>query len=136
MRISATCPDDERQGGFTLLEMIVVLALVALLGAVVMPSLLKMQQAWQRRLDIQNVMAQIRSLGYRVRLAGQPAAFGPAGIMPSDLLSMPAGWEVGAASPLIYLANGACLGGELILRHDEAIEHITLPAPLCQPATP
>lgn len=110
MPISATYPSNEFKRGFTLLEMVVVLALVALLGAVVMPSLLKMQQAWKRRIELQDIAGQLRSMGYRARLQGLEVAIGPYGVVPPQMLSLPEHWSLSAPVPILYLANGACLG--------------------------
>lgn len=136
MPISATCPGNERQKGFTLLEMVVVLALVALLGAVIMPSLLKMQQAWKRRTEMQDVVGQLRSLGYRARLQGLEVAIGPQGVVPPQMLPLPEQWSLSAAVPVLYLVNGACLGGRVGLSHDQVTEFLDLEAPLCQPLRP
>lgn len=133
MPISATRPGNECQRGFTLLEMVVVLALVALLGAVVMPSLLKMQQTWKRRTELQDIAGQLRSLGYRARLQGLEVTIGPHGVVPPQLLSLPEHWSLSAAVPILYLANGACLGGRVGLTYDQMTEFLDLEAPLCQP---
>lgn len=133
MPISATYPSNEFKRGFTLLEMVVVLALVALFGAVVMPSLLKMQQAWKRRIELQDIAGQLRSMGYRARLQGLEVAIGPYGVVPPQMLSLPEHWSLSAPVPILYLANGACLGGRIGLTHDQVTEFLDLEAPLCQP---
>ncbi|RFQ34598.1 hypothetical protein D0N87_10340, partial [Pseudomonas sp. ATCC 13867] len=72
--------------------MVVVLALVALLGAVVMPGLLKMQEAWKRRIDMQDIADQLRSLGYRARLEATDVVIGREGVWPGRMLDLrPAG---------------------------------------------
>ncbi|MBO3274598.1 prepilin-type N-terminal cleavage/methylation domain-containing protein [Pseudomonas schmalbachii] len=136
MPISVTCPGSERQSGFTLLELVVVLALVAALGAIVLPSLLKMQEAWRRHVDLQDIASQLRSLGYRTRLQARETIIGADGALPADMLSLPAGWTLSARQPLVYLANGACLGGEVSLQHEDVVQVMQLMAPLCQPELP
>ncbi|MED5610371.1 MULTISPECIES: prepilin-type N-terminal cleavage/methylation domain-containing protein [unclassified Pseudomonas] len=133
MRTSATCPGSERSGGFTLLELLVVLALVAALGAIVMPSLLNMQEAWRRRVELQDITNQLQTLGYRARLEAQQTLIGPAGVEPPRMLRLPDGWVLSAGVPVIYLANGACLGGLLQLRREEAIRELRLEPPQCLP---
>lgn len=133
MPISATCRRNDVSRGFTLLELVVVLALVTLLGAVVMPGLLKMQQAWQRRTDNQNIDDQLRSLSYRARLSATEVIIGPAGVEPTGLLVLPQDWKLTAKIPVIYRTNGVCLGGEAVLEHDGIVEHVMLEAPLCVP---
>ncbi|MOA22101.1 hypothetical protein D3C78_1426400 [compost metagenome] len=136
MPTSVTCPGSERQSGFTLLELVVVLALVAALGAIVLPSLMKMQEAWRRRLDIQDIAGQLRSLGYRTRLQARETVIGAGGVSPADMLSLPVGWILSAQQPLVYRANGACLGGEVSVQHEGVVKVLRLEAPLCQPELP
>jgi len=127
-------PSRERHLGFTLLEMVVVLALVALLGAVIMPSLTKMQQAWKRRTETQDVANQLGSLGYRARLQSSEVVIGPQGISPAALLVLPSGWTLTASTPVVFHANGACLGGEAELSDDLGVrQHLLLEPPLCVP---
>lgn len=133
MPISATCRRNDLARGFTLLELVVVLALVTLLGAVVMPGLLKMQAAWQRRTDNQGIDDQLRSLSYRARLNATEVMIGPVGVEPPALLVLPSGWKLTARIPIIYRANGVCLGGDAVLERDGIAEHVSLKAPLCAP---
>ncbi|KRV81737.1 prepilin-type N-terminal cleavage/methylation domain-containing protein [Pseudomonas citronellolis] len=133
MRTSASCPGNERYGGFTLLELLVVLALVAAVGAVVMPNLLNMQEAWRRRVDLQDIANQLQTLGYRARLEARQTLIGPAGVEPPQMLKLPQGWTLSASAPVIYLANGVCLGGTLELRQGDVARQLQLVPPQCLP---
>jgi general secretion pathway protein G len=133
MPTSAICPGSDVQAGFTLLELVVVLALVTLLGAVVLPNLIKMQQAWQFRTELQDIVGQIRGLGYRVRLQGVEASIGPQGLVPENLLILPSGWAMSARVPVVYRNNGACLGGKVELKHGDERRDFELTPPLCVP---
>ncbi|MDH0287784.1 type II secretion system GspH family protein [Pseudomonas sp. GD04087] len=133
MPISATCPSNNRQGGFTLLELVVVLAIVTLLGAVVLPNLVKMQQAWKFRIELQDIVSQIRSLGYRARLQHVEARIGSQGMLPEYLLVLPPGWKLTTQVPVIYRSNGACLGGKVELIQGDQRREFDLIPPLCVP---
>lgn len=132
---SATCPNSEGQLGFTLLELVVVLALVALLGAVIMPGLMKMQEAWTRRIDAQDIANQLRSLGYRARLEAIEVVIGAQGVRPERMLTLPSGWTLSAVPPVVFRSNGACLGGRVDLTRAEVVDSLTLEAPLCLPSS-
>ncbi|MCY1264980.1 hypothetical protein D9M68_141840 [compost metagenome] len=130
--MSVTCPSAE-QRGFTLLELLVVLALVAAISAVALPGLVKMQAAWSRRVGADDLLNQVRSLGYRVRNDGRELFIGERGADPSELLQLPEGWALSAQPPVRYLANGACLGGRLEVRHEGTVRILSLKPPYCTP---
>ncbi|MND25609.1 hypothetical protein D3C80_160440 [compost metagenome] len=130
--MSVTCPSAE-QRGFTLLELLVVLALVAAISAVALPGLVKMQAAWSRRVEADDLLNQVRSLGYRVRNDGRELFIGERGADPSELLQLPEGWALSAQPPVRYLANGACLGGRLEVRHEGTVRILSLKPPYCTP---
>lgn len=136
MPISAICPSSESHAGFTLLELVVVLALVTLLGAVILPNLIKMQQAWKSRTELQDIVSQLRSLGYRARLQGLEVSIGPQGLEPVDMLALPSGWTLSARLPVLYRRNGACLGGKVELIQGEVHHEFDLGPPLCVPERP
>ncbi|MCY1479112.1 hypothetical protein D9M68_125460 [compost metagenome] len=132
MPILATCPGNRQAAGFTLLELVVVLAIVAALGAIVMPSLMNMHEAWRRRIDFQDVLDQLQGLGYRTRLDAVETVIGPAGVVPAGRLLLPDGWSLSAREPVIYWQNGVCLGGQVDLSHAGRTEVLQLDAPLCR----
>lgn len=125
-----------RPRGFTLLEMLVVLALAAMLLAVVMPRLVKIYEAVRAALDRQQVVTALDSLGYRAHSQGVALVLGaPAGATASGRpagVDLPNGWRVEAESPIRYLPSGACTGGRITLRYGQISYYADLVPPLCK----
>lgn len=134
----ATCRRNSRAGGaargFTLLEMLVVLAIGALLVAIVVPGLKRMLESVELGGQRKAIVTQLDGLGYRSYasgkryvLAGTPAADDAAP------LDWPAGWKLEVPRPIEYAFNGQCSGGRLVLvAPDGRRESFQLRAPLCR----
>jgi len=124
------------EGGFTLIEMLVVIALVSLLAGMVAPrfatALKRAEYASQRA----SVLGQIDNLGYRAYLLGTEIVLDSAAKTAPDgqhLLALPEGWSVKAARPIVYDAWGACSGGRIELRAaDGHAESFDLNPPACR----
>lgn len=122
---------------FTLLEMLVVLALTGLLIAVVAPRLVRIYQAVRASMQRHEVIVRIDALGYRAHAEGLALVLGGSGSQ--DLgeaeraaLKLPSGWTVEAPKPIRYLPSGACSGGAVVLRYASVTYHAELTPPLCQ----
>lgn len=131
MPTSAMCRGNE--WGFTLLELVVVLALIGTMGALVMPNLIRMQESWQREVQLQNIAEQLCALGYRARLDGRETMIDSSGVTPSGSLQLPAGWRLSAPQRLVYYSNGNCSGGVVIVQQGQILRRLNLSPPLCQP---
>jgi len=138
MRTSVICRLS-RPGGFTLLEMLVVLVVMAGLAAIAGPRLMTMYDSVRAAAERDDVLDQIRSLtthawreGRKLEFTGWPvdgeADEGDA----ARHLDLPEGWTVEVAEPIIFRQTGACLGGEITLTFSERQYHYELAAPYCE----
>ncbi len=133
--------------GFTLLELLIVLALLGLATAIAMPNLERLYASATRASERDYVLDQVAALGREAMLNGRAyVVFGNA--PPPDpgdltrhadyetyLVDVPEGWRLALEKPLVVLANGVCLGGALTLSHesDEAgAVYVELAPPYCR----
>ncbi len=120
--------------GFSLVEMLVVLVLLALITSIVFPNFVRMYDGAILRSQKADVMGQITDLGFRAYVRGEGL------VLATDdtdqlktILKLPEGWVFNTEQPIIYKSNGMCLGGEFSLRFGSEVEYFALPAPFCQP---
>lgn len=147
MRTSDTCRKEARspRSGFTLLELLVVLALLGLATAIAMPNLERLYVAATQASERDHVLDQVTALGREAMLRGRAyVVFGDA--PPPDsaeaaryadyetyVMDVPEGWRLDLDRPLVVLANGVCLGASLTLSHaDAAAVRLELAPPYCR----
>ena len=138
-----------RVWGFTLLELIVVLALVGLVTVLAVPNLERLYEGFTRKAEQGRILNRIAGLGREAMLRGRAyAVYGTgdngdgagtgwqvSGFEPFDL-DVPNGWEVSLDRPLLVRANGVCLGATVTLVHQGvSAAHIVLEAPYCRVAS-
>ena len=121
-----------RERGFTLLEMIVVLAILGLATALVAPSMLRGIDSWRRQAAMDVLIDAIRALPGDARARGRPilidaAALGSA----TPPLRIADGWTLKVAEPWSVGANGVCQDGEVIVANDYGERTIRVAAPFC-----
>ena len=151
------------QAGFTLVELVVVLALLALVAGLAVPNLERLYAGAVRSTERAYILDQFAGLGRRAMQRGRafvvvgsgdasrpaageaddpgPARRRPAGFaLPpaaraANVIDVPDGWEVSFDEPLVVRANGVCLGAELTLRHLGAVDvRVRLEPPFCRVA--
>ena len=142
----APCAVHARRKGFTLLEMIVVLALVGVLATLALPNLQRLYASAQRSTERDRILDQLGSLpsvamlrrrSYVVYGTEAPAQSAtPTSALQDDAerypLQVPQGWQVVFDKPLVVRASGICLGAELTLSHaDAASVRVALRPPYC-----
>ena len=146
MRTSDTTRKKVRKSrlGFTLLELLIVLALLGLATAIAMPNLERFYAAATRATERDYVLDQVAALGRQAVLNGSAyVVFGNApSLDPSEaarfaeyetyVVDVPDGWRLQFDQPLVVLANGVCLGGALTLsREGEETVRVELLPPYC-----
>ena len=149
MRTSDSCRKEapSLRRGFTLLELLIVLALLGLATAIAMPNLERLYASATRASERDYVLDQVAALGREAMLNGRAyVVFGnvpPPG--PDDLarqadyetylVDIPEGWRLQFERPLFVLANGVCLGGAFTLSHernDATPVYVELAPPYCR----
>ena len=124
--------------GFTLIELVVVLALVGLLSAVVVPRLYSALVAVTTRTQLESLVAQLDLLAYRSFALGVPLQFDDkslATVLPDGepVLAVAAGWRVATPRPIHVALTGFCDGGTVnITAPDGASFTVRLVAPTCR----
>ena len=130
--------------GFSLLELLVVLALVSLIGALALPNLMGLYDSATQATERDQILDQLAGIGREAMLKGHGyAVYGTAsGLPPSDALNtgvqayplvVPEGWQVELDRPLRVRPNGVCLGATATLSHpDAAPVEVALEPPYCR----
>jgi len=136
MPMSGSCPRNKRRAppasGFTLLELLIVLALIAMMAAMVAPRLQRTYDAVARSGERAEARRQLERLPLRARAAGQAIEI-PAGDAEAFArqVPLPEGWTMSAPAPLRIEANGICLGGDVAVQAPGLAETWRLSAPDC-----
>ena len=149
--------------GITLVELLVVLALLGVIGALVLPNLERFTGSVTRSSERDLILNQIAGLGTEAMLQGRgfvilgteeldeldaqavansddeaqtaPPVHDVTGL-PVHRLDIPDGWRLHLEAPLVVRATGACLGGRLALEHDDAPPvDVELVPPYCRVET-
>ena len=123
-----------RQQGFTLLEMIVVLAILGLATAMVAPSALRSIDTWRRQAEQDSLLDQIRALPGNARATGRPVIISDAALAATKPpLHVSADWTLHAREPWRVHANGVCEGGEVEIGNAYGTRRIKVASPFCDP---
>lgn len=140
--------------GYTLLELVVVVALLALATGLVAPAGYRMIETWREADEVEQVMHAIAALSLRARNEGRalhlaqadgprpagagepatpptPAAGGQAGAAGGPV-PLPEGWRLRMQVPLTVRANGACSDAEGVLHTRRQALPFRVEAPFCR----
>lgn len=119
--------------GFTLLELVVVLGLLALATALVAPAGFRMINTWRRATEVDAMLGDLSALAARSHQHGRVLRLDPGEIPATVLTDLPDGWAVVLATPLLVQANGACTATHGELRaSDGYVQPFEMTAPFCK----
>jgi len=137
MQMSAICPHNKRACGFTLVEILVVLAIAGLLVGITLPRMTNLYASVERANQRRGILDEIEGLGYRAYMGGQPIVLTSSsqnGKEPPENypVGLPPGWKLTLAKPLNYSHQGVCSGGDLVVTGPDLSQEVfRLRAPLC-----
>jgi prepilin-type N-terminal cleavage/methylation domain-containing protein len=102
-------------GGFTLLELLVVLLLVALVAGLAAPAAIRALDAARERGIVSDLEAHLGGLPVRAFAAGQLLSV-DAQRLRADLPDLPGDWVLSLPKPLEYGSSGVAAGGDVVLQ--------------------
>jgi len=135
----ASCRRDSKgpatrapDGGFSLLELLVVLALISFMTALVAPRLKNTVDAISRSGDRAEAVRQLERLPLLARRDGTPLAVDKGQALSMPGLELPQGWSVQVIDRLQVAANGYCAPALLDVTTPAGNERWMLGTPDCR----
>ena len=123
-----------RRQGFTLLEMIVVLAILGLATAWVAPSAVRGIDSWRRQAAQDALLDQIRALPGNARARGRSFEISNAALAKADApLRVEGDWKLRVPDTWNVHANGVCEGGDVEIVNPAGARTIRVSSPFCDP---
>ena len=147
-------PAGTAQSGFTLLELLVVMAVLAGLAAIAVPQFAQLYDRVRASFERADVERQLLELPQLVRSRGRggvlrdpagpgaaasgaadgvPVGVGEAEKWDSLSIDLPPGWTMRVPKPVLYRFTGVCSGGEVDLSLPPTKLRYILHPPLCRP---
>lgn len=121
--------------GFTLLEVVVALSIVALATALVAPASFRMIASWQEASDVHAVLTRVATLPMAARHAGRSLQLDQNSSKEQlqQWLELPEGWSLRFNQPLVVHASGACEAAEVELTTPRQVIPLQIHSPFCLP---
>jgi prepilin-type N-terminal cleavage/methylation domain-containing protein len=118
--------------GFTLLEIVVVLAIIATIAGVALPNFARMIESYQQKTTLGLVTSELGGLSFRAFSEAKPIILSE-NTYRALVPSLPVDWQIILAAPIMIQANGFCSGGSAsITAKNGSAWEVNLAAPLCK----
>ncbi|WP_229838050.1 prepilin-type N-terminal cleavage/methylation domain-containing protein [Cellvibrio zantedeschiae] len=119
-----------QRNGFTLVEVLVVLILLGLTSALVLPKFPAIYERFKSRSEQDAFFQSLGTLPLKAYTTQKNIVLDQANAL--QLIELPSGWTLRIPKPIIYKANGVCLGGELTYTAKGIHTRIKLAPPYCE----
>ena len=124
MRTSASCLSIK---GFTLLELLVVMGIVAVVSTVAFPGLIRLYESASNKIELDGIVAEINLLGRRSFESGRSY------LLTDASQALPKGWALKIPNAIYFSASGTCRGGSIeFLKNDALKLRVKVEPPFCQ----
>ena len=120
----------QSSSGYTLLELVVVMAILAMGTALAAPTAYRMIRSWQESTEIDDVFLQLERLPILVRADGAPLTVKASGGIP--LVQLPDNWSLRMTEPIRVLPNGFCSDARGVLATPSQSIYFRIQSPFCQ----
>lgn len=118
--------------GYSILELLLVIAIMGLATALVGPPMYRMIGSWQRADTAERILGELAALPSRAASEGRTLTLGP-GLVGADVLEdLPESWSLRLDQRLTVRANGACSASSGTLSAGTVDMRFDLVAPYCR----
>lgn len=121
-----------RAAGFTLLEMAVSLAVLALASALVAPSISRMADGWRNESEMTSFRTRLRGLPSQARKAGREIVIETNASDSARYLQLPDEWSLRMAPALVVQQNGVCRDARGEVQTPSGAFVVEVKAPFCE----
>jgi prepilin-type N-terminal cleavage/methylation domain-containing protein len=117
--------------GFTLLEMVVVLAIIATIAGVALPNFARMIESYQQKSTLGSVTSELSGLSFRAFSSAAPLTLSAESAR-TLVPSLPMDWQLRVDPPISIQVNGFCAGGDATISAKNGVAwQVKLVPPLC-----